>query len=149
MTHLNNCSCNAVPVCDSLSPWFIILENLTAHLLKTFPRILQYARFRHYVHMSPAVVSVFVVSSWSPPWEPQISQLVYNFIISSISTAVVQACYMSPQVAHVYTIAESRLSAIFALDDSARTCCCQGGIVIEWMSEGSVPLSQQTFLVSL
>ena len=73
------------------------------------------------------------------PWRPQISYLVFHLVISSIYTAVVQACHLSPQVAHVCTIVESRLSAIFALADSARTCCCQGVIVIGWMSKGRVP----------
>jgi hypothetical protein len=34
MTLLNNCCCNAVPVCNSVTAWFINREKLIAQLLK-------------------------------------------------------------------------------------------------------------------
>jgi len=94
-----------------------------------------------------------MVSSRSLPWRPQISYLVFNLVISSIYTALVQACHKSPQVAHVCTIAEPRLSAIYTQDVSARTCCCLGVIVIEWMNKGregsTPPTDLPLFLVKL
>jgi len=54
MTFLNNCCCNAVPVCNSVTPWFIILEKLLDQILEKI----------HSFYGTPG----FIMYIWAQQW---------------------------------------------------------------------------------